>query len=117
MLEEAHISLGGLFLQADSGFDCKSLRDACFRRGIEANMALNPRSRKSEDTEETWLATELYRERTANERTASERTSSWLASFKALLVRFETSAENWLAFHLLAFAVRLLRKTPPDPKL
>jgi len=32
-------------------------------------------------------------------------------------VRFETSAENWLAFHFLAFTVLLLRKIPPDYKL
>ena len=112
LLEEAQISLEGLFLNADSGFDSKNLRDDCFRRSIEANIALNPRSRKSEEAEDTYLDPELYRERTA-----IERTNSWLDSFKTLLVRFETSAENWLAFHFLAFAVLLLRKIPPDQKL
>ena len=109
LLEEAQISLEGLFLNADSGFDAKGLRDDCFRRGIEANIALNPRSRKSEEAADTYLDTELYRERTA-----IERTNSWLDSFKTLLVRFETNADNWLAFHFLAFAVLLLRQIPPD---
>jgi transposase len=109
LLEEAQISLEGLFLNADSGFDAKALRDDCFRRGIEANIALNPRSRKSEAAEDTYLDTELYRERIA-----IERTNSWLDSFKTLLVRFETNAENWRAFHFLAFAVLLLRKIPLD---
>ena len=111
MLEEAHISLEGLFLNADSGFDAKVLRDECFRRGIEANIALNPRSRKSPAAEELYLDTELYRERTA-----IERTNAWLDSFKTLLVRFETTTENWLAFHFLAFIVLLLRKIPSDTK-
>ena len=112
LVEEAHISLEGLFLNADSGFDAKGLREDCFRRGIEANIAVNPRSGTAEEAETPWFDTELYRQRTA-----IERTNSWLDSFKTLLVRFETSAENWLAFHFLAFAVLLLRKIPPDYKL
>ena len=91
------------------GFGTRILRDDCFRRGIEANIARNPRSGKSEDAEDPYLDTELYRERTA-----IERTNSWLDSFKTLLVRFETTAENWLAFHFLAFAVLLLRKIPRE---
>ena len=109
LLEEARILLEGLFLNANSGFDAMLLRDDCFRRGIEANIARNPRFRKSEDAEDPYLDTELYRERTA-----IERTNSWLDSFKTLLVRFETTAENWLAFHFLAFAVLLLRKIPRE---
>lgn len=97
-----------MFLNAASGFDDKALREDYFRRGIEANIALNPRSRKSEEATDTYLDTELYRERTA-----IERTNSWLDSFKTLLVRFEANADNRLAFHFLAFAVLLLRKIPP----
>ena len=70
LLEEAPISLEGLFLNADSGFNTQVLRDDCFRRGIEANIARNPRTSKSEDTYLD-LDTELYRERIAIERTNS----------------------------------------------
>ena len=111
LLEEAHIALEGLFLNADSGFDAQILREDCFRRGIEANIARNPRSSNREEAEGSYLDHELYRQRTA-----IERTNSWLDSFKTLLVRFETSVENWLAFHFLAFVVLLLRKIPPDQK-
>ena len=76
-------------MNTDSGLDSKVLRDDCSWRGIEANSALNPRSRKSEDAEDTYLETEPYRERTV-----IERTNSWLDRFKTLLVRFETNAEN-----------------------
>ncbi len=111
LLEEAQIALDGLFLNADSGFDASSLRDDCFRRGIEANIAQNPRSGKSEPAADSYFDDELYRQRTA-----IERTNAWLDSFKTLLVRYETKVENWLAFHFLAFAVLLLRKIPPEPK-
>ena len=89
LLEEARISLAGLFLNANSGLVANLIRDDYFRRGIKANIARNPRSRKSEDVEDPYLDTELYRERTA-----IERTNSWLDSFKTLLVRCETTAEN-----------------------
>ena len=111
LVAAAQISLEGIFLNADSGFDAKELRQDCFRRGIEANIAVNPRSGQKADAEGTYMDPELYRERTA-----IERTNAWLDSFKTLLVRFETTVENWLAFHFLAFAVLLLRKIPLDPK-
>lgn len=111
LVEEAQISLEGLFLNAGSDFDAKALRDDCFRRGIEANIALNPRSRKSEAAQDTYVHPELYRERTA-----IARTNAWLDGFKTLLVRYETNVENWRAFHFLAFTVLLLRKIPPDEK-
>ena len=111
LLEAAQISFEGLFLNAASGVDAKNLRDDCFRRGIQANLALNPRSHQSEAAADTAIDPELYRERTA-----IERTNSWLDRCKTLLVRFETNAENWLASHFLAFAVLLLRKSPPEQK-
>ena len=89
LLEEAPISLGGLSLNADSGCNTQVLRNDYFRRSIEANIARNPRARKSEDAEDTYLDTALYRERIT-----VERTNSWLDRFKTLLVGFETNAEN-----------------------
>lgn len=87
------------------------LRDDCFQRGIEANIACNPRATKRALAEDTYLDTELYRDRTT-----IERTNFLLDIVRTLLVRFETSAENWLAFHFLAFAVLIFRKIPPDQK-
>ena len=109
LLGEARISLEGLFLNTNIGLYTKLLCGDCFRRGIGANIARNPCSGKSEDAEAPYLETELYRERTA-----IERTNSWLDSFKTLLVRFETTAENWMAFYFLAFAVLLLCKIPDE---
>ncbi len=109
LVEEAQISLDGLFLNADSGFDASSLRDDCFRRGIEANIAQNPRSGQKEAAADLYFDEKLYRQRTA-----IERTNAWLDGFKTLLVRYETNVDNWLAFHFLAFTVLLLRKIPPE---
>lgn len=108
LLEAAQISLEGVFLNADAGFDATSLRTDCFRRGVEANIAPNPRAGQPETTDEVYFDEELYRHRAA-----IERTNAWLDGFKTLLVRYETEVENWLAFHFLAFAVLLLRKIPP----
>lgn len=111
LVQEAQIRLDGLFLNADSGFDANVLREACFRRDIEANIAHNPRSTTSEAAADHYFDAELYRHRTA-----IERTNAWLDSFKTLLVRYETNVHNWVAFHFLAFTVLLLRKIPPDEK-
>ena len=111
LVQEAQIRLDGLFLNANNGFDASVLRDACFRRDREANIAHNPRSASSEAATDHCFDAELYRQRTA-----IERTNAWLDSFKTLLVRYETNVQNWLAFHFLAFTVLLLRKIPPNEK-
>ena len=111
VVQEAQIALEGLFMNADSGFDARALREACFRRDIEANIAHNPRSAPSEAAADHYFDAELCRQRTA-----IERTNAWLDSFKTLLVRCETNVENWLAFHFLVFTVLLLRRIPPDEK-
>ena len=111
LVQEAQIVLEDLFMNADSGFDARALREACFRRDIEANIAHNPRSAPSEATADHYFDAELYRQRTA-----IERTNAWLDRFKTRLVRYETNVQNWLAFHFLAFTVLLLRRIPPDEK-
>ena len=46
LLEAAELRLDGLFLNADKAFGVTALRQACARRGIEANI---PRNRRSAD--------------------------------------------------------------------
>ena len=111
LVQEAQIRLDDLFLNADSSFDDKALREACFRRDIEANIAHNPRSAPRGAAADHYFDAELYRQRIA-----IERTNAWLDSFKTLLVRYETNVQNWLAFYSLAWTVLLLRKMPPNEK-
>ena len=107
MLIKAGINLKGLFLNADSGFDSKELRQICKDKEIEANIDVNSRNNKTENqsTEYQYFDEELYKRRTV-----IEHANAWLDTFKALLVRFETKAINWVALTLIAFSVHFLRK-------
>ena len=108
LLEAAELRLEGLFLNADKAFDVSALRQACVQRGIEANIPRNRRSADWHTDDDTPLDPELYRCRLA-----IKRLNAWLDGFKALLVRYETSVQNWLALHWLAFTTLLLRKVAP----
>ena len=110
LLEAADLRLAGLFLNADKAFDVSSLRQACAHRDIEANIPRNRRSADWQTDDDTPLDPELYRRRLV-----IERLNAWLDGFKTLLVRYETSVQNWLAFHWLAFTVLLLRKIASPP--
>jgi hypothetical protein len=71
---------------------------------IEANIACNPRNRDPSE-EYVYFDEELFKKRNV-----IEQANAWLDSFKALLIRFETKAQHWLALHFLAFTVQLIRK-------
>ena len=105
LLEAADIPINGLFLNADSAFDTLAFRQLCAQRGVEANIARNPRATDWQVDDDTFFDPELYRRRVV-----VEHANAWLDSFKTLLVRYETSVGNWLAWHWLAFAVLFLRK-------
>jgi len=104
LLKEAGIETKGLFLNADAGFDSQQFRSQCSERKIEANIALNPRNAALTD-DYMYFDEQLYKRRNV-----IEQANAWLDSFKALLIRFETKAQHWLALHFLAFSVQLIRK-------
>lgn len=103
-LEEAEISVKGLFMNADAGFDSKEFRDCCEKKGINANICFNKRNGESSDRDE-YFDQELY-----NERYTIERTNAWLDSFRSLLNRFDITKTSWLGFNYLAFIVIALKK-------
>ena len=107
MLVTAGINIKGLFLNADAGFDSQELRQVCTDKEIEANIDINSRNNKTENQSDDY---QYFDEELYKCRTIIEHANAWLDSFKALLVRFETKAINWVALTLLAFFVRLLRK-------
>ncbi|HEY0055745.1 MAG TPA: IS5 family transposase [Pedobacter sp.] len=110
LLQEAGIDLRGVFLNADPGFDCQTLRKVCQQKQIQPNIKNNPRNNPQEDYQ--YFDEELYKRRTV-----IERANAWLDSFKALLIRFETLVTTWVAFHLIAFAVIFIRKINKAPKV
>lgn len=105
LLKEAGITVEGLFLNADAGFDSEGFRAACSALKIEANIDANPRNGQSEDGY-VYFDGELFKRRKV-----IEHAFAWIDSFKALLIRFETKVNTWMALHFLAFAVLFIRKT------
>lgn len=104
VLMQAGIDLKGVFLNADSGFDNEAVKQKCTAYEIEANIAENPRNKKQVD-EYRYFDEELYKQRFV-----IERMNAWIDSFKALLIRFETKINSWMALHFLAFSILLIRK-------
>ena len=104
LLQEAGIETEGLFLNADAGFDSEGFRRLCADMKIEANIALNPRNGRSQG-QYVYFDEKLFRHRTV-----IERANAWLDGFKALLIRFETKAQHWIALHWMAFTVLFIRK-------
>ena len=102
-MERAEIRIDGLFVNADSGFDCKRLRDYLFRKDINANIDFNPRN--GDEDEDAFFDEQLYKERYS-----IERTNAWIDSFRSLLNRFDVAVSSWLNFNHIAFMVIFLRK-------
>jgi hypothetical protein len=104
LVENANISLDGLFINADPGFDAKVFRLACYEKGIFANVGFNPRNGENNEYEYL-LDEELYKERYS-----IERTNAWMDSFRSLLNRFDVTVSSWIGFNYIAFMVILLKK-------
>lgn len=72
-LTKAKIRIDGLFLNADSGFDCQKLRNLCCSKGIIPNIAINYRN--NADSDNIFIDDLLY-----EERYSIERTNAWIDS-------------------------------------
>ena len=117
MLKEAGISLDGLFLNADSGFDSNSFREACKKENIIPNVKSNSRNSGNKEAELAPIGTAIFDELLYQDRTVIEHANAWIDSFKALLVRFEFSVRNWMSLHFIAFSVIFLRKINKKQKV
>lgn len=105
ILTSATISLDGLFVNADSGFDCKVFRKTCLSHGITPNVAFNYRN--GDNNDDYYLLDELL----YKERFVIERTNAWMDSFRSILNRFDFSSSSWEAFNYIAFIVIMIKKT------
>lgn len=117
MLKEADINLDGLFLNADSGFDSDSFREACEKENIIPNVKLNPRNSANQKAELTPIGTVIFDELLYKDRSVIEHANAWIDGFKALLVRFEFSVRNWMSLHFIAFSIIFLRKINKKQKV
>lgn len=102
LLKEAKIEHKGLFLNADSGFDSRDLRQFLEKKEIIANIKQNPRNGQDEDV---YFDEKLYKNRFK-----IERTFAWLDGFKGLVMRYETLNTTWVAMLYLGFIMRFIRK-------
>ena len=102
-LAEMEIPIEGLFLNADSGFDAKILRQVLEKEGIILNCPPNRRNATHIDSDI------LHDDLMYKERFVIERTNAWNDSFRTLLVRQDTSLSSWWAWHFLAFSFWFIR--------
>ena len=102
-LQQSGITLDGLFLNFDAGFDAENLRSQALKLGIIANIAHNKRN--SGTYNDHYFDHQLYKERFA-----IERTNAWMDSFRSILNRFDTTITSWIGFNYLAFIVIAIRK-------
>jgi len=102
-LEQANISIEGLFVNADAGFDAKEFRESCDAKDINANICFNKRNGNKDRDE--YFDQDLYKQRYA-----IERTNAWMDSFRSLLNRFDTTIASWIGFNYLSFIVISLKK-------
>jgi transposase len=117
MLKEAGINLDGLFLNADPGFDSESFHKACEEQGIIANVKPNPRNSTKKEPQSYEDGTHIFDDELYRDRSVIEHANAWMDSFKALLVRFETTTRNWVSLCLLSFMAIFIRKLVKKKKL
>lgn len=106
VLKASEINMDGLFMNADSGFDCRHLRTLCSQQSIIANFASNKRNKMTANDDDDYFDPELY-----EERYSIERTNARLDSFRSLLNRHDTTVTSWKALNYIAFIVIGLKKS------
>jgi len=105
-MEQIGFSCDGLFLNADAGFDSTDFRNLCFTKDIIDNIDKNKRRGIKEENVNTYpFDKQLY-----DCRFVVEQLNAWVDGFKTLRIRYETSSNNWMQLHCIAFAVIFLRK-------
>ena len=105
-MEAINLPIRGLVLNADAGFDVGSFKELCEKNEILHNIDENKRNRKENVGNYSYsFDNELYKNRFC-----VEQLNAWVDGFKSLIIRYETSAENWLSLHALAFSIIFIRK-------
>lgn len=101
MMDNAGISIDGLFLNADAGFDCHDFRRKCDSAGVIANVDFNNHTKNDEKY--------LLDRKLLSLRYSIERTNAWMDSFRSVLNRFDKTVSSWKGWNLLAFHVIFLK--------
>lgn len=105
-LKRAEIETEGLFLNADAGFDSEKVRRLCEGYGFIPNFAFNPRNGS------LWDRDEYFDELLYKRRMVIEHAFAWLDAYKALMIRYETKARNWMALNIIGLYHLFDQKNP-----
>lgn len=105
-LEIATISMAGVFMNADAGFDSKSFKKNCDEKAIELNVKDNPRGSKNKQPTTPFFDDVLYDEN----RYKIERTNAWMDAYKGILIRFEKLTITWWNMLWLSVIAIFLKK-------
>ena len=88
-LEQANISVKGLFLNTDTGFDAKDFRKSCDSKDINVNIFFNKRNGNTDRYQ-------YFDQGLNNQKCIIELTNAWIDSLQSLLNRFEATVASWL---------------------
>ena len=102
-LKASALSVSGLFLNADAGFDTEQFRRGCHEHEVFPNVAFN--KRRGKQREEEFLDELLY-----EQRYTIERTNARMDSYRSVLNRFDTTLSSWKAWNYITFILILLKK-------
>jgi len=100
-MKRLDLPLDHAYLNADSAFDTKVIRNYCFNHTLIPNSPGNPRHQKRPRRGRKRLFNPLVYKK----RLSIERTFAWLDSYRALLIRMDRSDTLFLAAFQLAFAL------------
>lgn len=96
LLKKAGISVDGLFLNADAGFQSEAFKQVCQRHGIMLNVPGKRLFTSNLDEDENCFDELMYKERYT-----IERTNAWMDAYRSLLNRFDTTWQSWNAWHCI----------------
>ncbi|WP_314956796.1 IS5 family transposase [Hoylesella loescheii] len=102
-LKASALSVSGLFLNADAGFDTEQFRRGCHEHEVFPNVAFN--KRRGKQREEEFLDELLY-----EQRYTIERTNARMDSYRSVLNRLDTTLSSWKAWNYITFILILLKK-------
>ena len=108
-IKDSGLSVLGLFLNADAGFDSAQFRRDCHRQEVFPNLAFNKRRGMPRDDE-------LLDELLYKERYSIERTNAWMDSYRNVPNRFDKMLSSWKAWNYIAFILILLKKIRKSEK-
>ena len=92
-------------MNADAGFDKEKLKNICQDKKIKANICPNKQNKKEPDVDY-----QCFDELLSKRRIKIEHTNAWMDSFKALLIKGETKARNWISLQWMAFIILFSKK-------